>query len=290
MIGQEAAVEKVALAIKRSRAGLNPEERPIASFLFAGPTGVGKTELAKSLAETLGVHFERFDMSEYMEKHALSRLVGAPPGYVGYEQGGLLTEAIRKHPYTVLLLDEIEKAHPELINILLQVMDSATLTDNNGYKANFKNVILIMTSNVGATERSVMGFNADSSLSRGEALKSFFTPEFRNRLDAVIEFNPLPCEVVESIVDKFIAELNTQLAGKGITIAISAKARGYLAEMGYDKAMGARPLGRIIQEKVKDPLTNEMLFGRLKSGGHVRVDYDQEIVFDYEQAEEEAAV
>ena len=290
VIGQEEAVEKVALAIKRSRAGLNPEERPIASFLFAGPTGVGKTELAKSLAETLGVHFERFDMSEYMEKHALSRLVGAPPGYVGYEQGGLLTEAIRKHPYTVLLLDEIEKAHPELINILLQVMDSATLTDNNGYKANFKNVILIMTSNVGATERAVMGFNADSSLSRGEALKSFFTPEFRNRLDAVIEFNPLQRDIVENIVDKFIAELNAQLAGKGITIALSEKARGYLAEMGYDKAMGARPLARIIQEKIKDPLTNEMLFGHLKSGGHVLVDYDREIVFDYAQSEEEAAV
>ncbi|WP_345971560.1 ATP-dependent Clp protease ATP-binding subunit ClpA [Sulfurimonas sp. HSL1-6] len=291
VIGQDAAVEKVALAIKRSRAGLNPEERPIASFLFAGPTGVGKTELAKSLAETLGVHFERFDMSEYMEKHALSRLVGAPPGYVGYEQGGLLTEAIRKHPYTVLLLDEIEKAHPELINVLLQVMDNATLTDNNGYKANFKNVILIMTSNVGATERSVMGFNADSSLARGEALKAFFTPEFRNRLDAVIEFAPLDCDIVEGIVDKFIGELNTQLAPKGITITLGEKARGYLAEMGYDKAMGARPLGRIIQEKIKDPLTNEMLFGRLKAGGTVHVDYKNEIVFTYdEHAEEEAAV
>ena len=290
VIGQEAAVEKVALAIKRSRAGLNPQERPIASFLFAGPTGVGKTELARSLSEVLGVHFERFDMSEYMEKHALSRLVGAPPGYVGYEQGGLLTEAIRKHPYTVLLLDEIEKAHPDLINILLQVMDSATLTDNNGYKANFRNVILIMTSNVGATERSVMGFNADSSLSRGEALKSFFTPEFRNRLDGVVEFGPLGREVVEGIVDKFIGELNAQLAEKGITVTLTEKARGYLAEMGYDKEMGARPLGRIIQEKIKDPLTNELLFGRLKAGGTVRIDYDRELVFDFETAEAEAAV
>jgi len=290
VIGQEAAVEKVALAIKRSRAGLNPQERPIASFLFAGPTGVGKTELARSLSEVLGVHFERFDMSEYMEKHALSRLVGAPPGYVGYEQGGLLTEAIRKHPYTVLLLDEIEKAHPDLINILLQVMDSATLTDNNGYKANFRNVILIMTSNVGATERSVMGFNADSSLSRGEALKSFFTPEFRNRLDGVVEFGPLGREVVEGIVDKFIGELNAQLAEKGITVSLTEKARGYLAEMGYDKEMGARPLGRIIQEKIKDPLTNELLFGRLKAGGTVRIDYDRELVFDFETAEAEAAV
>ena len=290
VIGQDAAVEKVALAIKRSRAGLNPEERPIASFLFAGPTGVGKTELARSLAEVMGVHFERFDMSEYMEKHALSRLVGAPPGYVGYEQGGLLTEAIRKHPYTVLLLDEIEKAHPDLVNILLQVMDSATLTDNNGYKANFKNVILIMTSNVGATERSVMGFNADSSLSRGEALKSFFTPEFRNRLDGVIEFDPLEREIVEGIVAKFVAELNEQLSAKQITVALSGKARGYLAEMGYDKAMGARPLARIIQEKIKDPLTNEMLFGRLKNGGQVKVDYDKEIVFDFEVADEEVTV
>ncbi len=290
VIGQDAAVEKVALAIKRSRAGLNPQERPIASFLFAGPTGVGKTELARALAETMGVHFERFDMSEYMEKHALSRLVGAPPGYVGYEQGGLLTEAIRKHPYTVLLLDEIEKAHPDLVNILLQVMDSATLTDNNGYKANFKNVILIMTSNVGATERSVMGFNADSSLSRGEALKSFFTPEFRNRLDAVIEFAPLEREIVEGIVGKFIAELNEQLASKAISVVLTERARGYLAEMGYDKAMGARPLARLIQETLRDPLTNEMHFGRLRNGGRVTVDFVQEIVFAFETDHEEAAV
>ena len=290
VIGQDPAVEKVALAIKRSRAGLNSQERPIASFLFSGPTGVGKTELAKSLAEVLGVNFERFDMSEYMEKHALSRLVGAPPGYVGFEQGGLLTEAIRKHPYTVLLLDEIEKAHPELINILLQVMDSATLTDNNGYKANFKNVVLIMTSNVGASERSVMGFNADSSLSRGEALKSFFAPEFRNRLDAVIEFAPLPRHIVEGVVDKFIAELNIQIAAKGIALSVTQRAKGYLAEMGYDKEMGARPLTRIVQEKIKDPLTNEMLFGKLKNGGRVTVDYRDEIVFDYEIEEVEAAV
>lgn len=290
VIGQDPAVEKVALAIKRSRAGLNSQERPIASFLFSGPTGVGKTELAKSLAEVLGVNFERFDMSEYMEKHALSRLVGAPPGYVGFEQGGLLTEAIRKHPYTVLLLDEIEKAHPELINILLQVMDSATLTDNNGYRANFKNVVLIMTSNVGASERSVMGFNADSSLSRGEALKSFFAPEFRNRLDAVIEFAPLPRHIVEGVVDKFIAELNIQIAAKGIALSVTQRAKGYLAEMGYDKEMGARPLTRIVQEKIKDPLTNEMLFGKLKNGGRVTVDYRDEIVFDYEIEEVEAAV
>ncbi len=281
VIGQNEAVEKVALAVKRSRAGLNPEDHPIASFLFSGPTGVGKTELAKSLADILGVHFERFDMSEYMEKHALSRLVGAPPGYVGYEQGGLLTEAIRKHPYTVLLLDEIEKAHPELINILLQVMDSASLTDNNGYKANFKNVILIMTSNIGATERSVMGFNADQSISRHEALKSFFTPEFRNRLDGVVEFAPLEMDVVHSIVDKFIAELNLQLKKKKVSVEITDKARGYLAEMGYDKAMGARPLGRVIQEQLKDRLTDEMLFGALKNGGKVMVDYKKELEFTF---------
>ncbi len=283
VIGQDLAVEKVAQAIKRSRAGLNPSEKPIGSFLFSGPTGVGKTELAKSLADEMGIHFERFDMSEYMEKHALSRLVGAPPGYVGYEQGGLLTEVIRKHPYTVLLLDEIEKAHPDLVNILLQVMDSATLTDNNGYKANFKNVVLIMTSNVGAQAASVMGFNADQSLSRGEELKAFFTPEFRNRLDAVVEFAPLKIEVVENIVDKFIAELNVQLAKKKVEVAITESARGYLAEMGYDVAMGARPLGRVIQERIKDKLTDEMLFGALKHGGKVKVDYTDTLTFDFSE-------
>jgi ATP-dependent Clp protease ATP-binding subunit ClpA len=285
VIGQEQAVEKVALSIKRSRAGLSTPDKPIASFLFSGPTGVGKTELAKSLAAILGVHFERFDMSEYMEKHALSRLVGAPPGYVGYEQGGLLTEAIRKHPYTVLLLDEIEKAHPELINVLLQVMDNATLTDNNGFKANFKNVVLIMTSNIGATERTVMGFNADQNLSRGEALKSFFTPEFRNRLDAVVDFGPLSMEIVEGIVDKFIAELNLQLKKQKVTVVISDKVRGYLAEMGYDKEMGARPLGRVIQERIKDPLTDEMLFGTLSKGGMVAVDFAEgQLQFDFQPA------
>ena len=280
VIGQDSAVEHVALAIKRSRAGLNADNRPIASFLFSGPTGVGKTELAKSLAEVTGVHFERFDMSEYMEKHAHSRLVGSPPGYVGFEQDGLLTEAIKKHPYTVLLLDEIEKAHPELINILLQVMDSATLTDNNGFKANFKNVVIIMTSNIGATEASVMGFNANQAHSRDSALKSFFTPEFRNRLDAVVEFGPLSMDVVRDIVDKFIIELNADLKKKKVTIELSKKARGYIAEMGYDPEMGARPLARIIQEKIKNPLSDEVLFGKLKNGGHVKVDYKKEIIFD----------
>ena len=273
VIGQDKAVELVSQAVKRSRAGLNPPDRPIASFLFSGPTGVGKTELAKTLAQTLGVHFERFDMSEYMEKHALSRLVGAPPGFVGYEQGGLLTEAARKHPYMVLLLDEIEKAHPDLINILLQVMDHASLTDNNGYKANFKNVIVIMTSNVGASERSVMGFNSDASLSRNEALKDFFTPEFRNRLDAVVEFDALSEVVVEGIVDKFIAELNIQLKAKKISVVLTAKAKKYFADKGYDKEMGARPLNRLIQDELKNPLTDKLLFDDLH--GEVEVDIEK---------------
>jgi ATP-dependent Clp protease ATP-binding subunit ClpA len=215
-----------------------------------------------------------------MEKHSLSRLVGSPPGYVGFEQGGLLTEAIRKHPYTVLLLDEIEKANPELINILLQVMDSATLTDNNGFKANFKNVVIIMTSNIGANEASVMGFNANQAHSRDNALKAFFTPEFRNRLDAVVEFNPLSMEIVQSIVDKFILELNSDLKKRKVSISLSKKAKGYIAQMGYDPEMGARPLLRVIQERIKDPLTQELLFGKLKDGGSVKVDYKKEIIFD----------
>ncbi|HEX5710212.1 MAG TPA: ATP-dependent Clp protease ATP-binding subunit ClpA [Sulfuricurvum sp.] len=282
VIGQNNAIVQVVRSIKRSYAGLSQPNKPIASFLFSGPTGVGKTELAKSLASSMGIHFERFDMSEYMEKHSISRLIGAPPGYVGFEQGGLLSESVRKHPYTVLLLDEIEKAHPDLVNILLQVMDNATLTDNNGYKANFSNVVLIMTSNIGASERTVMGFNADSSISRHEALKSFFTPEFRNRLDAVVEFAPLSKTVVESIVDKFIDELNRQLKPKKVSIVLSEKAKGYLASMGYDKEMGARPLGRVIQEKIKDPLVDEVLFGRLTNGGKVMIDFAQSLVFDYQ--------
>ena len=281
VIGQDHAVVQVVRSIKRSYAGMSAPNKPIASFLFSGPTGVGKTELAKSLAESMGIYFERFDMSEYMEKHAISRLIGAPPGYVGFEQGGLLSEAVRKHPYMVLLLDEIEKAHPDLVNILLQVMDSATLTDNNGYKANFGNVVLIMTSNVGATERTVMGFNADASISRNEALKSFFTPEFRNRLDAVVEFGALPSSVVVGIVDKFIRELNVQMKPKKVVITLSEKAKEYVAKIGYDKAMGARPLGRVIQEKIKDPLVDEMLFGKLVQGGKVAVDFDENLVFEY---------
>ena len=281
VLGQDEAVEQLAMAIKRSRAGLNPPNKPIGSFLFVGPTGVGKTELARELARTLGVHFERFDMSEYMEKHAVSRLIGAPPGYVGYEEGGLLTETIRKHPYTVLLLDEIEKAHPDLINILLQVMDNATLTDNNGNVADFKHVILIMTSNAGATEANVMGFKNESVSKFDEALKQYFTPEFRNRLDAIVRFKPLSLEIVEGIVDKFIEELNMQLDNKGITLELTPAARKYLAEKGYSAELGARPLARLISEEIKTPLTNEILFGRLAKGGTVKVGYKNgKLVFD----------
>ncbi len=281
VIGQNEAILQVSKAVKISKAGLTPKNRPIASFLFSGPTGVGKTELAISLSKTLGINFERFDMSEYMEKHALSRLVGAPPGYVGYEQGGLLTEAIKKHPYTVLLLDEIEKAHPDLVNILLQVMDSATLTDNNGYKANFQNVILIMTSNIGAAARNVMGFNKDSSLSKNEELKSFFTPEFRNRLDAIVEFKQLTQETVEGIVSKFINELNKDLKKKKIIITLSEKAKIAIAKTAYNPEMGARPIKRYIQDNITNKLSDEILFGTLVSGGHVTVDYEKELTFEY---------
>ena len=283
VIGQNNAVTEVAKAIKISKAGLTPQNKPIASFLFSGPTGVGKTELAIALSDILGVNYERFDMSEYMEKHALSRLVGAPPGYVGYEQGGLLTEAIKKHPYTILLLDEIEKAHPDLVNILLQIMDSAVLTDNNGYKANFQNVILIMTSNIGATARSVMGFNKDSSISKNEELKSFFTPEFRNRLDSIIEFDQLSIETVHGIVVKFINELNIDLKKKKITVSISKKAIEHVAQSGYSPEMGARPLKRYIQDNITNKLSDEILFGKLKNGGHVKVDFNKELTLKYEE-------
>ncbi|MEA3369894.1 MAG: AAA family ATPase [Campylobacterota bacterium] len=283
VIGQDIAVTEVSKAIKISKAGLTPKNKPIASFLFSGPTGVGKTELAIALSDTLGINFERFDMSEYMEKHALSRLVGAPPGYVGYEQGGLLTEAIKKHPYTVLLLDEIEKAHPDLINILLQIMDSATLTDNNGYKANFQNVVLIMTSNIGATARSVMGFNKDSSISKNEELKSFFTPEFRNRLDAIVDFAPLSQETLYGIVKKFIYELNRDLKKKKITVIISDKAVEYIVTEGYSVEMGARPLKRYIQDNITNKLSDEILFGKLKSGGEVKVDFDKKLQLEFKK-------
>lgn len=281
VLGQDEAIDQISMAIKRARAGLNPPNKPIGSFLFIGPTGVGKTELAKELAKSLGIHFERFDMSEYMEKHAVSRLIGAPPGYVGYEEGGLLTETIRKHPYTVLLLDEIEKAHPDLINILLQVMDNASLTDNYGNVADFKHVILIMTSNVGATEANIMGFKKESISKFDEAIKQFFTPEFRNRLDAIIGFKPLSLDIVDGIVDKFIKELNEQLRVKNITINLTKRAKKYLSKKGYSQELGARPLARVVSEEIKTPLTNEILFGKLKKGGEVIVDLKKDrLVFD----------
>jgi len=281
VIGQDKAVESVAQAVKISKAGLTASDKPIASFLFSGPTGVGKTELSIALSKLLNIHFERFDMSEYMEKHTISRLVGAPPGYVGYEQGGLLTEAIKRHPYTVLLLDEIEKAHPDLVNILLQIMDNATLTDNNGYKANFQNVILIMTSNIGATARNVMGFNKDNSLSKGEELKSFFTPEFRNRLDAIVEFEQLSHETVKGIVLKFIEEFNKELKSKKITIQASNEAVEHIAKEAYSPEMGARPIKRYIQDNITNKLSNEILFGNLKNGGTVNVDYDTTLQLEF---------
>ncbi len=265
VIGQDKAVETVAQAIKIAKAGLKSEHKPIASFLFAGPTGVGKTELSLALSKLLGINFERFDMSEYMEKHTISRLVGAPPGYVGYEQGGLLTEAIKRNPYTVLLLDEIEKAHPDLVNILLQIMDNATLTDNNGYKANFQNVVLIMTSNVGATARNVMGFNKDSSLSKNEDLKAFFTPEFRNRLDAIVQFEQLSKETIIGIVHKFVSEINKELENKKIVITIDQNAAEYVAQEAYSPEMGARPIKRFIQNNINNKLSNEILFCSLKN-------------------------
>lgn len=274
IFGQDQAIEALVTAIKRSRAGLARPEKPIGCFLAAGPTGVGKTEVSKQLALQLGIHFERFDMSEYMEKHAVARLIGAPPGYVGFDQGGLLTDSIRKHPYSVLLLDEIEKAHEDLFNILLQVMDHGTLTDNNGRKADFRNVILVMTSNAGAKELSsrAIGFENSTSAKNMKAIEKKFSPEFRNRLDAVIYFNHLSTEIVEQIVMKFIRELEIQLIEKRVTIDVSMEARHWLAEKGYDPVYGARPLDRIIQENIKTVLADEILFGKLNKGGKVFID------------------
>ena len=285
VFGQNEAIENVVKAIKINKAGLGGENKPIGSFLFTGPTGVGKTEVAKELAKQLGIHFERFDMSEYMEPHTISRLIGAPAGYVGFDQGGLLTEAIRKHPHTVLLLDEIEKAHPDLMNVLLQVMDNASLTDNNGNKADFQNVILIMTSNLGTKSANVMGFAKDESLNVGNEVKSFFAPEFRNRLDATINFGHLDIEIVQQIVGKFIDDLNAQMKSKNIVITLTKKAMKHLAQLGYDKLMGARPLQRVIAQEVKQPLTDEILFGKLKKGGVAKVDILKEkLTFEYTSA------
>ena len=282
VFGQNDAITTIVQSIKRNKAGLGLDKKPIGSFLFTGPTGVGKTEVAKELSTQLGIHFERFDMSEYMEAHTISRLIGAPAGYVGFEQGGLLTEAIRKHPHTVLLLDEIEKAHPDLMSILLQVMDNAELTDNSGNKADFQNVVLIMTSNLGATEANVMGFAKNDKLNENKAINKFFAPEFRNRLDAVVPFDSLTLDVVAKVAGKFIEDLERQLIDKKIKIEISAKAKNELAVLGYDKAMGARPLNRVISDKIKNILTDEILFGKLKKGGLVKIDFEQEFIFQYE--------
>ncbi len=282
IIGQDEAIGVLATAIKRSYAGLNGENKPIGSFLFVGPTGVGKTALATQLAETMHVHFERIDMSEYMEAHTVSRLVGAPPGYVGYEQGGLLTEMIKKHPHTVLLLDEIEKAHPDIMNILLQIMDGAKLTDNNGVVSDFKNVVLIMTSNLGTKEPNVMGFNKDTSMKTDKAINAFFAPEFRNRLNAVVEFNPLGIDALMEIVDREIEKLNALLKNKEITVKVNKKAKRYLAQEGYDERYGARHIARVIDEKIKEALTDEILFGSLKKGGVVKVGFKNEkLTFDF---------
>jgi ATP-dependent Clp protease ATP-binding subunit ClpA len=284
VFGQNRAIKELATAIKLSRAGLRPREKPIGSYLFTGPTGVGKTEVARQLAKTLGIELIRIDMSEYMERHTVSRLIGAPPGYVGYDRGGLLTEAIAKTPHAVLLLDEIEKAHPDVFNVLLQVMDHGTLTDNNGKKADFRHVVLIMTSNVGAQEmaRGMVGFgNRDVRGKEDLALRNMFSPEFRNRLDARIQFDSLPREVMERVVDKFMKELDEQLSEREVTLSLTPAARAYLSEKGYDKEQGARPLARLIQDEVKRPLGDHLLFGALEHGGHVTVDYDgKELKFD----------
>ncbi len=292
--GQDEAIEALATAIKMSRSGLGQESKPIASFLFAGPTGVGKTEVTRQLAQVLGIELVRFDMSEYMERHTVSRLIGAPPGYVGFDQGGLLTEAITKHPHAVLLLDEVEKAHPEVFNLLLQVMDHGTLTDNNGRKADFRNVIIVMTTNAGVeqTARRSIGFAEQDHTSDGmEAIKKLFAPEFRNRLDAIIQFKALSAATISHVVDKFVMELETQLEQKGVTIDIDSDARQWLAEHGYDVAMGARPMARIIKEHIKKPLAEELLFGKLEGGGHVHVTVqDGQLSFEFESKTKEPAL
>jgi len=285
VFGQDRAIEALASSIKLSRSGLGDEERPIGSFLFTGPTGVGKTEVAKQLAKTMSIEMIRFDMSEYMERHSVSRLIGAPPGYVGFDQGGLLTDAITKNPHAVLLLDEIEKAHPDMQNILLQVMDHGTLTDNNGRKADFRNVVIIMTTNAGAKELSQQSIGFDKGtrartegqgLSR--AVKESFSPEFRNRLNAIITFGPLPQDVVQLVAKKFVEELNEKLAKKKVALEFDQEAIAWLAVKGYDEAYGARPIRRLVEEKVKQPLADELLFGEMSKGGVIQVSVKDDVL------------
>ena len=295
VFGQDPAIDSLSTAIKLSRSGLGHEEKPIGSFLFAGPTGVGKTEVTRQLAKIMGIELIRFDMSEYMERHAVSRLIGAPPGYVGYDQGGLLTDAINKTPHAVLLMDEIEKAHPDVFNLLLQVMDHGTLTDNNGREADFRNVIIVMTTNAGAEQmsRPSIGFTSQTHVGDSlEAIKRAFTPEFRNRLDAIVEFQGLDRKTIGHVVDKFIIELESQLQDKNVTIEVSTEAREWLAEHGFDPAMGARPMARVIKENIKKSLAEELLFGELASGGHVRIGLKKdELSFEIEaDAKSPAAV
>lgn len=288
VFGQDHAIDSMVDAIQLNRSGLGGDDKPVGSFLFAGPTGVGKTEVTQQLAKAMGVELLRYDMSEYMERHAVSRLIGAPPGYVGYEQGGLLTDAVIKHPYSVVLLDEIEKAHPDIFNILLQVMDNGMLTDNNGRQADFRNVVLVMTTNAGVQEtvRKSIGFQQqDHSTDALGEINKVFTPEFRNRLDGIVWFNHLDTNVILQVVDKFICELQAQLDRKGVSLEVSQAAQEWLAERGYDKAMGARPMSRVIEEQVKKPLARELLFGQLTKGGKVQVDLrNGELQFDFQPA------
>jgi ATP-dependent Clp protease ATP-binding subunit ClpA len=291
VFGQDKAIDALVAAIRTARSGLGNPQKPIGNFLFSGPTGVGKTEVARQLAYCMGIELIRFDMSEYMERHAVSRLIGAPPGYVGFDQGGLLTEAVTKKPYSVLLLDEIEKAHPDIFNILLQVMDHGTLTDNNGRKADFRNVIIVMTTNAGAEalNKAVMGFTAkkEAGDEMGE-IKRIFTPEFRNRLDATISFKQLDHEVILRVVDKFLMQLEEQLHEKKVDAVWTDALKEYLAERGFDPAMGARPMSRLIQDTIRKALADELLFGRLQSGGKVTIDVDDgdKIVLRFAEAAE----
>ena len=294
VFGQDDAIDTLAAAIKMSRSGLGPQDKPIGSFMFAGPTGVGKTEVTKQLAKIMGIELIRFDMSEYMERHTVSRLIGAPPGYVGFDQGGLLTDAVVQNPHAVVLLDEIEKAHPDVFNLLLQVMDHGTLTDNNGRKADFRNIILVMTTNAGAESlsKTTMGFTVQDHSTDGlEAVTKMFTPEFRNRLDSIIQFKPLDKSIILNVVDKFIIELEAQLEDKHVSIDFNAEAKAWFAEHGFDAQMGARPMSRIISEKIKKPLADEILFGKLSRGGRVRVKLDDNgnIAFDFESRENKEA-